>query len=285
MDGLPKNKKPWGKAKEPTQIALDDYLFGRKLQEVYDKKQASNDMPLLLKKAAKQIKKAKLAAVKVVKRKKKVAVVAKAKRPVAKLIDAPHIQPKKFAKLQNKQDVLAARAAKKAGRSRKLRLRVNKKITAVAALALVVGGGVYALQSRGSSGKKDAPTVAGAVSPQKPDFDTLKPTNGVDAAKIKFDPTKRVATFEDKIEGKRVVISQQKLGETELKDADFLKRTATNFNLKDELVTRKGTAYIGTNIDKNVQICMFIYKDFLLFIQTETTYKNQTMVDYIDNLQ
>ena len=61
MDGLPNNKKPWGKAKQQKPLALDDYLFERKLQEIYDKKQVSNDMPALLKKAGRGLKKAKIA--------------------------------------------------------------------------------------------------------------------------------------------------------------------------------------------------------------------------------
>lgn len=281
MDGLPKNKKPWGKAKEPKQIALDDYLFGRKLQEVYDKKQASNDMPMLFKKAAKGIKKAKSATLNAVKRKKTV-VIDKPKKQATTLIDAPYIAPKKFKQAPNKPDIKVAKKTRL--RSKKAKLTPKKSIV-LAAATLLVAGSVLALMGKQSTAKKDTPKVEGATSPQKPDFETVLPKSNPEEKKVKFDPTKRVASFEDVIQGNRIVVSQQKLGETELKDTEFLKRTALNFNLKTELTTLKGTAYVGINISKNVQIVAFIYKDFLFFIQTDVTYKNQVLIDYIQALQ
>lgn len=282
MDGLPKNKKPWGKAQKTKQIALDDYLFGRKLQEVYDKKQASNDMPALLKKAGKSVKKAKMAALKVVKRKKPTLTsVKKSKKPSTKLIDAPFVAPKKFKISSNK---LHKTASKTSSPSKKVKPGSKKLLTAVLA-SFLVAVIAFAILKKPTTSKKDTTKVQGATSAQKPDFEAVLPKNAPQDKIIKFDPTKRVASFEDTIQGSRIVVSQQKLGETEIKDTEFLKRTATNFNLKTELTTLKGTAYIGVNIEKNVQIAVFIYKDFLFFIQTEITYKNQVIIDYIQSLQ
>ena len=281
MDGLPKNKKPWGKAEAPKQIGLDDYLFGRKLQEVYDKKQESNDFPKLFKKAKNSLKKLNLKSVKFAKRKKQL-VVHKAKKPVIKLIDAPYIAPKKFKIMPNKPQPKAKKLQKT--KVNKLKI-IPKNSLLVPVIAVLFVGSVFAIINKFNQPKKDIPKVQGVVSPQKPDFQTVTPKNNTQSTKVKFDPTKRVATFEDVIQGSRIVVSQQKLGETELKDTEFLKRTALNFNLKTELTTLKGTAYVGINLDKNVQIAIFIYQDFLIFIQTETTYKNQVIIDYIQSLQ
>lgn len=272
MDGLPKNKKPWNKEHERQQIALDDYLFERKLQEVYDKKKPSNDMPKLLRKLSARTKK-------LLKKPKKTPQAPKPKKPKVSLIDAPHVPKKRFSHVANKTVVPKPKKAHK-------RIKPQKKHLVVVGVAAMLGAAVFAVTNLDkSTTKKDTPAVQGATSAPKPDFATLLPNKDVDASKIKFDPTKRVASYPDTIEGGNVVVSQQKLGETELKDTEFLKRTATAFNLKTEVTTKKGAAYIGSNKDTNTQFTFFIYKDFLLLIQAERTYKPQTLVDYIDALQ
>lgn len=279
MDGLPKNKKPWNKEHERQQIALDDYLFERKLQEVYDKKSASNDLPVLFKKISRTVKKA-TTSVKMKVGRKSAAVPAAniKKKPAPPLIDAPYIAPKKFVK--------KTKVSKQRTTRRSFKLPKSKRITAaLAVLILVVGVGAFTVVNKKSQTKKDSPKVAGAVSAQKPDFDTLMPSNTSDESKIKFDPTKKVATFQDTIEGGRIVVNQQKLGETELKDAEFLRRTALAFNLKTEVTTKKGQAFIGENRETNTQFAFFVYKDFLFLIQADKTYKYQTIVEYIDGLQ
>lgn len=95
MDGLPKNKKPWGKAKERTPLALDDYLFERKLQQVYDKTEASDDTPALVKKM-KNFGRAVKSKSRLKNKIPKTAVKAK-KQTV--YIDAPQRSGKRFAKV------------------------------------------------------------------------------------------------------------------------------------------------------------------------------------------
>lgn len=282
MDGLPKNKKPWGKAEAPKQIGLDNYLFERKLQEVYDQKPVSNDLPSVLRSI-----RAKLHASKskrLAKKQQRATTGAQVKKNKHKLlIDAPHVSKKRFKSAG--EETSAPRTTKL--KRNKLKLELRKQHVIVIGVALVLSGSAYGImQVDGSKKPKatDTPEVMGATSAQKPDFDPLTPKENPNTA-VKFDPTKRVASFQDKIQGFPVVVSQQKLGETELKDADFLRRTATNFNLKTEVTTHKGQAFIGVNIDKNTQFVMFIYRDFLFFIQAETTFKNQVIVDYIDALQ
>lgn len=279
MDGLPKNKKPWSKEHERQQIALDDYLFERKLQEVYDKKTASNDLPVLLKKLTSKIKKAKTRAKKVVGRKRPAVTAVKSKaKPTTTLIDAPYIAPKKFAKQVKPSKPHKAKQFVKLPKNKRSIIAITAPVLVLAIVAAVVIG-------RNPSTKKDTPSVAGAVSAQKPDFDTLLPSSVTDESKIKFDPSKKVASFQDTIEGGRIVVNQQKLGETELKDAEFLRRTAIGFNLTTEVTTKKGQAFIGENRETNTQFAFFVYKDFLFLIQADKTYKYQTVVEYIDALQ
>ncbi len=279
MDGLPRYKQPKNKDHERQQIALDDYLFERKLQEVYDKKAASNDLPVLFKKITNKFKKATLTVKKTARQNRAVATSQRPpKKPVTTLIDAPYIAPKKFVKHPK---VSSPKLVKKS-----VKLSKNRRTLAVAATTIVVLGiGVFAVVNTRSSTKKDAPTVAGAVSAERPDFDTLLPSSITDENKIKFDPTKKVASFQDTIEGGRIVVNQQKLGETELKDKEFLRRTALGFNLKTEVTTKKGQAFIGENRETNTQFAFFVYKDFLFLIQSDKTYKYQTVVEYIDALQ
>lgn len=282
MDGLPRYKKPKNTEQERVPIALDDYLFERKLQEVYDKKQASNDLPLLFKKAAAKIKKSKQSIKAFGSRKSKQVVAVKNAKPKPTLIDSPHTAPLKFARKQK-----TAHTAQGSGKNIAYKkAKVGKKqLAAFAVLVVGVSIGALLLTNKKPGVKKDTPAVAGAQSAQKPDFDTLLPKNDKDESKIKFDPTRKVATFQDTIEGGRIVVNQQKLGETELKDTGFLRRTSLAFNLTTEVTTKKGQAFIGENRETNTQFAFFIYKDFLFLLQAEKTYKYQVIVDYIDNLQ
>ena len=295
MDGLPKNKKPWGKAEERKAIALDDYLFERKLQQVYDKTEASDDMPAIVKKMKKLGK-----AVKQKARNKR--TQPKAVKPVKKqnaYIDAPQRTGKRFTKLVKTSQQAAVQPQKNTKKARTYKLRSgalkkyaktafvqvkqHKKVTGIVVgvvLLLGIGIGTQTLGSRPSS----QPQVAGASTAAKPTFETLVP-NQTAKSSIKFDATRQVASYEDKIEEGRIVVSQQKLAEKDLIDANFLSRTATAFNLKTEVTTKKGQAYIGVNIDTNTQFAMFVYKEFLVFLQAEKSYKNQTIVEYIDSLQ
>ena len=282
MDGLPKNKKPWGKAEPQKQIGLDNYLFERKLQEVYDDKPASNDLPRAIKAVVLKVSNLKLKRQRA--KTQKHSQQAGKRHKKVQLIDAPHVPKRRF--LVKKQAVQADTAPK---RIRRIRVSVKRQHIVFAGVAVAILGVAYGVM-RINSRKPHVTSVTGegqvkgTSSAQKPDFDTLTPKDNP-STPIKFDPSKKVASFRDTIQGFAIVVSQQKLGETELKDTDFLRRTAVNFNLKTEVTTRKGQAFIGVNIDKNTQFVMFIYQDFLFFIQADTTFKNQVIVDYIDTLQ
>lgn len=296
VDGLPKNKKPWGKAEERKPLALDDYLFERKLQAVYDKTAASDDTPRAIKavkKASKQLRH--------VFRKKKSTLKSAPKAPKQLYIDTPQAskKPKFTTLLQSTENTTPVRTDEHAKKQPlKWRKTIKKSVLRLRNYAtrhkkqVIVGLGAVLLLAGGSSlflaqrlqKQNTAPQVQGAATDTKPTFEALIPSESAKAS-IKFDETRKVASYQDVIDGERVVVSQQELSEKDRVDTNFLSRTATAFNLKTEVTTKKGQAFIGINIDKNTQFAMFTYKGFLVFIQAETTHKNQTIVEYIDSLQ
>lgn len=287
MDGLPKNKKPWGKAEERKPLALDDYLFERKLQEVYDKKEVSDDMPELVKKFQRLTSKVKNK----VKRNKSQTSPKKAKKKQVVYIDTPQATKKKFTKLLTKTKTKTKKpVAVKKRRTYSLRpvlggaKRHKKRTVAVGAVLVILVLGGLVLPGGKKNTETPSPQVAGVATPTKPSFETLVPNEKAKSS-VKFDPTRQVASYQDTIQGARVVVSQQKLSEKDLVDPNFLSRTATAFNLTTEVTTKKGQAFIGVNLEKNTQFAMFTYKEFLVFIQADQSYKNQTIVEYIDSLE
>ena len=283
MDGLPKNKKPWKRPDERDNVGLDSYLFERKLQEVYDVKTASDDTP----KPVKALKK-------LFKKKPKQPKVAQATKPAkvkkrkkVQLIDAPYIAPKR--------PVTPAVPVKKQRKNVHVHVTVPKVsfkkpssktvvgLSTVFLVAVAVIGAAPNKQNKGVLGEvTDIKPIA-----QKPDFTVLTPVANQPAiqSKVKFDASKKVASYVDTLEGANLVINQQKLGETELKDTEFLRRTSIGFNLNKEVTTKKGQAFIGENKEKNTQFAFFIYNGFLFLLQSDKTLKFQSVVDYIDSLQ
>lgn len=282
MDGLPKNKKPWGKAKERKPLALDDYFFERKLQEVYDKKEASDDMPALIKKVQKLGARVKTK----VRRQKSVTKVKKAEKNRATYIDTPQRTKKRFiAKPVASKKLITPKKKQlpRLGKTVKAATRSKKRVVLVVGV-VIASLSVFALLTKNKQQDTSNPQVAGATSVAQPTFETLIPNEKAKSG-IKFDPTRQVASYQDTIQGGRVVVSQQKLSEKDIVDPNFLSRTATAFNLNTEVTTKKGQAFVGVNIEKNTQFAMFTYKEFLVFLQADQSYKNQTIVEYIDSLE
>ena len=273
MDGLPTNKKPVRQPGQRDNVGLDNYLFERKLQEVYDKKKPSDDSPKPIQKFKALFKK-KPKQVSVQSRQK----VARKQRKKTQLIDAPYIAPKR-----PQPTVVAVKTRKKH------RVRIHKKLrlqhAAVGVFVFAAALAITTTPPQKTTGVLGDTSQVKDVA-QKPDFTVLAPTNNPTVqSKIKFDPTRRVASYVDTLGGANLVINQQKLGETELKDSEFLRRTSLNFNLNKELTTKKGQAFMGENKDKNTLFSFFIYNDFLFLIQSDKIIKYQDVVEYIDSLQ
>lgn len=283
MDGLPKNKKPLRQPDQRDNIGLDSYLFERKLQEVYDVKTPRSDRPKPLKALKKVFKKRPK---KLILQTQQAVKKSEKKRKKTQLIDAPNIAPKrvvvqpKIAKKRKKLTIMPHFKLQKT----KLALKRHKpRVLALGVLAFAIGVGAFVWLGP----NKPKTDVLGQTTDvvQKPDFEVLTTGQNQHTANIKFDPSKRVASYTDTLDGANLVINQQKLGETELKDTEFLRRTALSFNLNKEVITKKGQAFIGENIEKDTQFAFFIYNGFLFLIQSNKTLKYQTIVEYIDSLQ
>ena len=121
----------------------------------------------------------------------------------------------------------------------------------------------------------------------KPDFVTLVPSATSSSIKdqIRFDAAKKVATYEDSINGTHVVISQQQVTSAQTNDPTFLSKLAANLYLKTQIDTNQGIAYMGINVDKHIQTVAFLKGNLLAFIQSENTLDSNTWAGYINGLE
>ena len=138
----------------------------------------------------------------------------------------------------------------------------------------------------GSTKKGSAPAVAGDTI-TKPDYPTLVPSNNTSVIKdsTRFDASKRVATFQDSLNGSRLVISQQQIGSAQTGDATFLSKLATNMYLKTQMDTDNGPAYLGTNLEQHIQTVAFVKGDLLVFIQSQNVLDVSVWTTYINGLK
>ena len=116
---------------------------------------------------------------------------------------------------------------------------------------------------------------------KKPSFETIKNPEGTET---RYDSSKKVASFRDKLLNKNIVVSQQEVPEDKKSNEQFLLEVATAFNINKEFKSDKGGVFIGENQEQLVQTAIFRHKDLLVFIQTESIYPNDTLIDYINGL-
>ena len=133
-----------------------------------------------------------------------------------------------------------------------------------------------------SSSTKDNPSVQGVSTGEVavPTFETIEAPNN----NTKFDSDKKVASYEDEIAGSKIVVSQQQVPDEEKSNGLFLLKVAQAFNIQKEFQSDKVDVFIGENQEQQVQTAIFRYKELLVFIQTETIYQNQVLLDYINEL-
>ncbi len=135
-----------------------------------------------------------------------------------------------------------------------------------------------------SSQNKDVQSVQG-VAVQKPDFTVLSPGNSsTTKTQERFDPSRKVASFQDQLKGSLVIVSQQQLPEKTVSDPQFLSKMAEGMYLKQRIETNKSTAYIGTSVEKGMQTVAFVYDRLLVLIKSDKTHADKDWVDYINDL-
>ena len=120
----------------------------------------------------------------------------------------------------------------------------------------------------------------------KPDFSTIKPTT-VDnqATDIKYDGTKKVASYNDVLDDVPITVSQQPLpsgfqSDPTGKVADLAKQ----INANDKISTSDTTAYAGLSI-KGPQTVVFTKNDLLIFIYADKKIDVLTWTKYIESMR
>jgi len=142
----------------------------------------------------------------------------------------------------------------------------------------------FGLISGTTDQKNDSPDVQGvSVAPEiaEPTFETIAAPENVQA---RFDQARQVASFQDTLAGSPVVVSQQQVPDNEKSNELFLLKVAQSFGISKEFQSDKGGVFIGDNQEQQVQTALFRYKDLLVFIQTESIYPNDVLVEYINSL-
>lgn len=135
---------------------------------------------------------------------------------------------------------------------------------------------------------KSNPSVQGATAQAstKPDFSTLKPTTTDNqATTIKYDTTKKVASYNDVLNDVPITVSQQPLPSGFVSDptgkvADLAKQ----INANDKISTSDTTAYAGLSI-KGPQTVVFTKNDLLIFIYADKKIDVLTWTKYIESMQ
>lgn len=120
---------------------------------------------------------------------------------------------------------------------------------------------------------------------EKPSFAVSKPDTISADEQVKFDPSKKVASYNDTLNGVNIVVSQQPLPET-FKDNPFgeLEKVASSFSATESFVVKDFKVYIGVSI-KGPQSLILIKDKKLIFIQSESKIPNTKWVEYIETLK
>ena len=120
----------------------------------------------------------------------------------------------------------------------------------------------------------------------KPDFGTIKPTT-IDnqATDIKYDGTKKVASFNDVIENVPITVSQQPLPSSFQEDPTAkVAELAKQINANDKISTSDVTAYSGISA-KGPQTVVFTKNDLLIFIYADKKINTLTWSKYIESMR
>lgn len=162
------------------------------------------------------------------------------------------------------------------------KMYVGAITTAVVAVFVVVG-----IFSGDATTKQDGPKVAGTSKQVKPSYDPATPAGKDDSSiGLKYDPAKKVASYQDKIGLVEVTVSQQPLPDKFKKNPQSeLKKLAESFAATTEIELDNGEkAYMGTSA-KGPQTAIATYNDLLIFIIAQKEVTNTQWADYISALE
>jgi hypothetical protein len=184
------------------------------------------------------------------------------------------------------QPVLIAISLRAASSSRWIFNRINKIWLfsgVVAAIVLLLGFTLISQSTKENS--DDNPQVAGQATAAEPEFNVVRsPANNEESNIVKYDPEKRVASYEDTINGVRVAVSQQEVPADKKSDELFLVTVAQSFGLNEEISTDKGGVFIGSNENEQVTTVVFRFQDFLVFMRSSGLLTPEDIIEYVNSM-
>jgi hypothetical protein len=132
------------------------------------------------------------------------------------------------------------------------------------------------------------PAVQGESKAAIADFQTVTPEGDITnttSQKITYDPSKKVASFTDKINGYEVTVSMQKLPDTFKPNiSENVKKVADQFAATTVLVVDNGSAYLGTSA-KGPQSVVGYRGDLLVFMKSDVKIDPKAWADYFNSLK
>jgi len=158
---------------------------------------------------------------------------------------------------------------------------IRLALSGVVVLFLVVGFGLVRGASNSNNDTSSVQGVSSEAAIEAP-FEVLEAPDNAQPAR--YDSEKKVSNFQDSLEGKRLVVSQQQVPENKIDNEFFVFEVAQSFNIDKEFPSDKGGVFIGENQEQQVQTAIFRSNDVLVFIQIESIVNPNTLIEYINNL-
>jgi hypothetical protein len=149
---------------------------------------------------------------------------------------------------------------------------------------LILGVGLFAHQATKKDGKKTV-VLGQKTVVAKPDFTTIKPTTIENqATELKFDASKKVASFNDVLSNVPITVSQQPLPSDFKSDpTGKVESLAKQFNANDKMSVSDATAFSGISI-KGPQTVIFTKDDLLVFIIADKKIDTLIWEKYIESM-
>jgi hypothetical protein len=153
---------------------------------------------------------------------------------------------------------------------------------------IAIGVATLVFSDNRSKNKPEETTAVLSDKATEPEFKTILPDgekDGVQNAKVAYDPEKKVASYQDKIGLADITVSQQPLPDKFKADPEQeLEKLAISFSANEVILTSNPKVYLGTSV-KGPQTVIFYRYDVLVFIQASRKIDKQDWTDYIRSLK
>lgn len=160
--------------------------------------------------------------------------------------------------------------------------KLTKKVLNISLVAVIIFSlGMIAIQVFSSKQSEVTATVDGASAQNRPDFKLIYP--GGSKKDTSYDANKKVASFNDELEGTKLTISQQSLPANFRYDPNAeVEKLAKQINANTKLDVAGLSAFMGQSI-KGPQTVVFAKNGLLIFVKSETTVETRNWNDYVSS--